>query len=99
MNSDLISAERVAISNQSLKDHDLLVELNVKITEVLRRLDSQDEKLIKVEAVMDQRIRHAESSLSERISTLESFRWYLIGATAVASFLASQFSQYIRLFK
>jgi hypothetical protein len=57
-----------------MNDHDLLIRLDEKLSEVLRRMDGQDNRLARIE---------------NRVTTLESFRWKLVGAAAAIGAAAS----------
>jgi hypothetical protein len=61
-----------------MDDHDLLIRLDEKLTEVLRRLDGQDSRLSRIEG---------------RVSALENFRWWVIGAAAASGSIASYIFQ------
>lgn len=65
---------------QPNNDHDLLIQLDVKVTEVLRRLDAQENRF---------------SAIESRLSALEGFRWWVIGAAAVAGTAFSYLKDYI----
>lgn len=59
---------------ENQKDHDLLIKLDVKLSEILRRLEGQDAR---------------QSDNERRIATLENFRYWILGASAAIGFLSS----------
>lgn len=61
------------------KDSELLVRIDERVTEILRRLGEQDDKLSNVNI----RINDVYTNLDSRVTTLENFRWYMLGAAAI----------------
>lgn len=68
------------------QDHDLLIKLNEKATEILRRISIQEEVVAKLDVrvsnrietiVRDEGIEHG--NIIKRIERLENFRYLLLG--------------------
>lgn len=66
---------------ENMQDHDLLIRLDVKISEILRRMDSQDTRTAALEA---------------KVNQLENFRWWLVGAAAGVGALGSIVANYLQ---
>ena len=69
------------MDNQS--DERLLIRIDEKVSNILRRMDGYDASI----ATIESRIDRVEARASERLSKLENWRWFVIGVSSVISFL------------
>lgn len=69
------------------EDRELLIRMDERLTEVLRRMDGQDDRMSQINGrmkEMDENFNKRIESIDSRVNTLESWRWWLIGAAAAA---------------
>lgn len=63
---------------------ELLIRVDERVAEILRRMDSADDRYGKLDG---------------RVTALENFRWFLIGGSAVVGFLAGNLDKVINYFR
>lgn len=68
----------------SERNNELLIRLDEKMLEVLRRMGEQDANLLAYRNSSNT----AHEIFDKRISTLENYRWFLLGIVALGSFIA-----------
>lgn len=60
---------------------ELLIRIDERVTESLRRMGEQDTKLTTIDTKFD----GVYQGLSRRVTALENFRWWLLGVIAVTT--------------
>lgn len=83
----------------SNKNTELLIRLDEKMGEVLRRMGEQDSAIAAIRASSNmehERLTGRIDGVSDRISALENFRWFILGASALGGTISTYLWDFIR---
>lgn len=75
----------------SNRNSELLIRLDEKMVEVLRRMGEQDANLLAYRNSSNS----AHDAFNKRISALENYRWFLLGVVALGTFIAPYIKDWI----